>query len=895
MFGYSFSMMVGFFLGRQTESRLLDVSNQLFPAAKYSQQALLSFDEQLKLYKNGVLFGDETLFEAASNQSIDVCRSLEIILKINQTDPATRARLSTALKRIRSFNEGAQKTYTVLSTPWEEMPDDKLEAVQNEAAKLAAISQEIQAELLAISTLFSDGLNKEIYSVRKVNRHQRYLNMILFCAVVIIALSLIYLIITRSISAPLEKTFILEKTIEQSVNGIAVIDLEGRIVFMNKSWALMHGYEEHEILNWNIARFFKRVHLKEELAIFNNVIQNQHTHAGESEHRKKSGQTFPVMKSVTLIEHFDKKLVCVIASDITENRKAQKELQKAHDELEERVQERTAELLKAKEAADASAKAKSEFLANMSHEIRTPMNAIIGMSDLLANTELNRKQKEYLSIVRSSGRSLLSLINDILDFSKIDAGKLEFETIPFMIRDLVEDVSDMFLEKVKEKRIELIVDIDPEVPHQVIADPMRLKQVLSNIIANAFKFTHQGEIEITIKKLLETPETTELLFSIKDSGIGIDPALHEKLFDAFSQADGSTTRKYGGTGLGLTICKKIVHMMGGEIWVESTPGKGSRFSFTARFKTPPQETVSTRYPLPEALGHLKVLLVEDNLSTSGVLSRFLSSFGLSVEIADSAEKALEIYEKSIDGSHFGLILMDVMLPGMDGVTASEKILNTPQGIKAPPIIIISASSDDQSIQRSRKLGISSYLVKPIKQSHLYDTIMEVLGVGMALPHRTVVATAFIPKKYSGLLILLVEDNFINQMVAMEILSTAEISVDTANNGLEAVKMVQEKRYHAVLMDLQMPEMDGLEATETIRKKLKMTDLPIIAMTANAMQEDREKCMAAGMNDYVPKPIESENLFSVLEKNIPRLMAAALPAAPSFPGEMARGSSIEPTP
>jgi CheY-like chemotaxis protein len=523
------------------------------------------------------------------------------------------------------------------------------------------------------------------------------------------------------------------------------------------------------------------------------------------------------------------------------------------------------------------------------------MNAIIGMSDLLANTELNRKQKEYLSIVRSSGRSLLSLINDILDFSKIDAGKLEFETIPFMIRDLVEDVSDMFLEKVKEKRIELIVDIDPEVPHQVIADPMRLKQVLSNIIANAFKFTHQGEIEITIKKLLETPETTELLFSIKDSGIGIDPALHEKLFDAFSQADGSTTRKYGGTGLGLTICKKIVHMMGGEIWVESTPGKGSRFSFTARFKTPPQETVSTRYPLPEALGHLKVLLVEDNLSTSGVLSRFLSSFGLSVEIADSAEKALEIYEKSIDGSHFGLILMDVMLPGMDGVTASEKILNTPRGIKAPPIIIISASSDDQSIQRSRKLGISSYLVKPIKQSHLYDTIMEVLGVGMALPHRTVVATAFIPKKYSDLLILLVEDNFINQMVAMEILSTAEISVDTANNGLEAVKMVQEKRYHAVLMDLQMPEMDGLEATETIRKKLKMTDLPIIAMTANAMQEDREKCMAAGMNDYVPKPIESENLFSVLEKNIPRLMAAALPAAPSFPGEMARGSSIEPTP
>ncbi|MBU0993611.1 MAG: response regulator [Proteobacteria bacterium] len=872
VFGYFISMMVGFLLGRQTESRLLYVSAQWFPSAKYSQLAVLSFNEQLKLYKNGVLFGDETLFESAYNKSVEVCNSLDAILKIREWDVQTKTLITDVVKNIKTFTDGAQKAYSVLSNPWENIPDDELEAIQNEAAQLANVSRELQDELVAISKMFSDGLNTELSSVRTINRQQRYLNMVIFFVVVILALSLVYLVVSRSISKPLEKTFILEKAVEQSVNGVAVLDLDGNIILMNSSWATMHGYEEEEVRGWNLARFFKRPQLKEELAIFNDVVKNEKTYSGESEHKKKDGVTFPVMKSVALLEHFGKKLICVIASDITENRKAQRALKKAHDELEQRVEERTAELLKAKEAADASAKAKSEFLANMSHEIRTPMNAIIGMSDLMLNTEMNRKQKEYLSIVRSSGRSLLSLINDILDFSKIEAGKLEFEKIPFIIRDLVEDVSDMFLEKVQEKQIEFIVDVSSEVPYQLIADPMRLKQVLANITSNAFKFTEKGEIVIAIKKLFDSKGAIELLFTVKDSGIGIDPKVHDKLFDAFSQADGSTTRKYGGTGLGLTICKKIIQMMGGEIWVESAIGKGSSFYFTAKFKVPP-ENFPTEYVVPGDLKNIRALLVEDNRSTSEVLTRFLESFGFLPEVTDTAEKALDLYEKSIAGHRFGLILMDVKLPGMDGITASELIMNE-RRVKAPPIIIVSASSSPTEIERSRKIGIHTYLVKPIKQSHLYDSIMELFGKEMALTNRSASAGAFVPKKYSDLSILLVEDNMINQMVAIEILSTSEISVDTANNGLEAVRMVQEKKYDAVLMDLQMPEMDGLEATETIRKKLNMNDLPIIAMTANVMQEDRDKCAEAGMNDYVPKPIDSQELFTVLEKNIPSIMKSS---------------------
>ena len=570
-------------------------------------------------------------------------------------------------------------------------------------------------------------------------------------------------------------------------------------------------------------------------------------HSVEYRFRKKDGSYCWVSDEQHLTRDADGRPLEVVGSwsDIDIRKAAEQAVQAAQVELE-----------KANEA-------KSAFLANMSHEIRTPMNAVLGLSHLALKTDPSPRQRDYLVKIKSSGQHLLGIINEILDFSKIEAGKLTVERVEFDLDKVLENVSNLIAEKAEEKGLELVFDIDPSVVStRLRGDPLRLGQILINFCNNAVKFTDKGEVVIRAQVLEATGDNQLLEFSVSDTGIGMTEAQIGRLFQAFEQADTSTTRKYGGTGLGLAISKRLAELMGGDVGVASELGKGSTFWFTARLG---KGAVAPRPSLLRSdLQGRRVLVVDDNSQARTVLSSMLINMAFVADEAASGEESIEMVCQAAQRSEpYEIIFVDWQMPGLDGIETSKRILALPDLSIPPHLVMVTAYGREDVLKQAEENGLENVLVKPVTSSTLFDTVVAVLRAHQETSDQVQTAPSFEIARTRGTRVLLVEDNDINQEVAIGLLEDAAIQVDLAENGEIAVRMARENDYDAVLMDMQMPVMDGIEATRAIRSDPRFQNLPIIAMTANAMATDREQCLKAGMNDHIGKPIDPDQLFSVL--------------------------------
>ncbi len=642
--------------------------------------------------------------------------------------------------------------------------------------------------------------------------------------------------------------------LESSAEGIFGTDIEGRITFVNPAACRMLGFGADELLGQpsHAAFHYHRpdggAYPMEECPMFAAYKHGQASRIDDECLWRKDGTGLPVEYGATPIVKDGVLIGSVISfTDITLRKQQEAEVRAARDKAEEATQ------------------MKSMFLANMSHEIRTPMNAIIGLSHLALKTQLTPKQRDYVSKVHNAGTSLLAIINDILDFSKIEAGKLNLETTDFQIDEVIGSVTTVTAQKAHDKGLEFLADVSSAIPEQLRGDPLRLGQILTNLVNNAVKFTERGEIRLKIELLERTGEKVQLKFSVRDTGIGMTPEQAAKLFQPFSQADMSTTRKHGGTGLGLTICRRLVELMGGQIWLESEAGRGSNFIFTVWLGV--GQAAATGRIVPSQFQNLRVLVVDDNAAAREILVESLEPLAERVDAVSSGPEALAAIKERDPDVPYDVIFMDWRMPGMDGLQAARLIKNDSSLRQQPAVIIVTAFGREEVREEAEKIHVDGFLVKPVTKSMLVDSLVSVFAASPGEGAALAPATADDSVRLLGLRILLTEDNEINQQIAVELLEGVGAMVEVANNGREAVeKLLQAPApppYDLVLMDLQMPEMDGYQATARIRAEARFARLPIIAMTAHATMEERQRCLDAGMNDHVSKPIDPALLFETV--------------------------------